>query len=145
MFYQPHMCVHLFCNLSNDVFNCISGVYMYIGRHTTWWRHQMETFVALLAFCAGNYPVPGENPTQRPVTRSFDIFVDLCLHKRLSNQSWGRWFERPSCSLCRHCNKFRYGESEMPFRFPSGPWQSQCSFSHTFPIVEMANLVTPPV
>ena len=23
----------------------------------TWWRHQMETFSALLAFCAGNSPV----------------------------------------------------------------------------------------
>ena len=25
----------------------------------SWWRHQMETFSALLAFCAGNSPVPG--------------------------------------------------------------------------------------
>ena len=38
-----------------------------------WWRHQMETFSALLAICAGNSPVPGEFPTQRPVTRSFDV------------------------------------------------------------------------
>ena len=42
-----------------------------------WWRHQMETFSALLAICAGNSPVPGEFPTQRPVTRSFDVFLDL--------------------------------------------------------------------
>ena len=27
-----------------------------------WWRHQMETFSALLAICAGNSPVPGESP-----------------------------------------------------------------------------------
>ena len=39
----------------------------------TWWLHQMETFFALLAICAGNSPVPGEFPTQRPVTRSFDV------------------------------------------------------------------------
>ena len=39
-----------------------------------WWRHQMETFSALLAICAGNSPVPGEFPTQRPVTRSCDVF-----------------------------------------------------------------------
>ena len=26
-----------------------------------WWRHQMETFSALLAFCAGNLPVTGES------------------------------------------------------------------------------------
>ena len=44
----------------------------------TWWRHQMETFSALLAICAGNSPVPGEFPTQRPVTRSFDIFL-ICV------------------------------------------------------------------
>ena len=24
----------------------------------SWWRHQMETFSALLAICAGNSPVP---------------------------------------------------------------------------------------
>ena len=28
----------------------------------TWWRHQMETFSALLAICAGNSPVPDEFP-----------------------------------------------------------------------------------
>ena len=33
--------------------------------------------VQLLAICAGNSPVSGEFPAQRPVTRSFDIFVDL--------------------------------------------------------------------
>ena len=51
-----------------------------------WWRHQMETFSALLAICAGNSPVPGEFLAQRPVTRSFDIFFDLRLNKRFSNQ-----------------------------------------------------------
>ena len=34
----------------------------------------METFSALLAICAGNSPVPGEFPAQRPVTRSFGVF-----------------------------------------------------------------------
>ena len=38
----------------------------------------METFPALLAICAGNSPVPGEFPTQRPVARSFDVSFDLC-------------------------------------------------------------------
>ena len=40
----------------------------------SWWRHQMETFSALLAFCEGNSPVPGEFLSQRPVTWSFDVF-----------------------------------------------------------------------
>ena len=70
----------------------------------TWWRHQMETFPALLVICAGNSLVPGEFPTQRPVTRSFDIFFDLCLNKRLSKQSWGWWFETLSRPLWRQCS-----------------------------------------
>ena len=69
-----------------------------------WWRHQMETLPALLAICAGKSPVPGEFPTQRPVTRSFDVFFDLRLNKRLSKQSWGWWLETLSRPLCRHCN-----------------------------------------
>ena len=69
----------------------------------TWWRHQMETFSALLAICAGNSPVPGEFPTQRPVTRSFDVFFDQRLNKRLNKQSWGWWFDTLSRPLWRHC------------------------------------------
>ena len=70
----------------------------------SWWRHQMETFTASLALCAGNSPVTGEFPAQRPVTRSFDVFFDLHLNKRLSKQSWGWWFETPSHPLWRHRN-----------------------------------------
>ena len=71
---------------------------------TPWWRHQMETFSALLAICEGNSPVPGEFPTQRPVTRSFDVFLDLRLNKRLRKQSWGWWLETLSRPLWRHRN-----------------------------------------
>ena len=71
-----------------------------------WWRHQMETFSALLAICAGNSPVTGEFPARRPVTRSFDVFFFLYLrpNKQLSKQWWGWWFETPSCPLWRHRN-----------------------------------------
>ena len=72
--------------------------------HFTWWRHEMETFSALLALCEGNSPVTGEFPSQRPVARSFGVFFDLRLNKRLSKQSWGWWFETPSRSLWHHCN-----------------------------------------
>ena len=68
-----------------------------------WWRHQMEKISALLAICAGNSPVTGEFPAQRPVTRSFDVFFNLRLNKRLSKQSRGWWFETLSCPLWRHC------------------------------------------
>ena len=62
----------------------------------TGWRHQMEAFSALLALCVGNSPVTDEFSSQRPVTRSFDVFFDMCLNKRLSKQSRGWWFETPS-------------------------------------------------
>ena len=69
----------------------------------------METISGLLAICAGNPPVTGEFPAQRPVTRSFDVFFDLGLNKRLSKQSWGWWFETPSGSLLRHRNEGEIG------------------------------------
>ena len=71
-----------------------------------YWRHQMETFSVLLDFCAGNSPVTGEFPAQRPVTRSFDVFFDLHPNKRLSKQPWGWWLEKPSSQLWPHCNDY---------------------------------------
>ena len=38
----------------------------------------------------------------------FDVFFDLHPNKRLSKQSWGWWFETPSCPLWRHCNACAY-------------------------------------
>ena len=45
----------------------------------------METFSVLLAIYAGNSPITGEFHAQMPVTRSFGVFFDLRLNKRLSN------------------------------------------------------------
>ena len=69
-----------------------------------WWHHQMETFFALLALCEGNPPLTGGFPSQRPVTRLFNVFFDLCLNIRLNKQWRRRWFEAPSPSLWRQCN-----------------------------------------
>ena len=52
----------------------------------------------------GEFTGPGEFPTQRPVTRSFDVFFDLRPNKKLSKQPWGWWFETQSWLLWRHCN-----------------------------------------
>ena len=49
---------------------------------------------ALLAFYEGNPPVIDGFPSQRPVTRGFDVFFYLCLNKRFSKQS---------NDLRRHC------------------------------------------
>ena len=45
--------------------------------NNSWWRHQMETFSALLAICAANSPVTVEFPAQRPVTRAL-MFSLIC-------------------------------------------------------------------
>ena len=39
----------------------------------------------------GEFTGPDEFPTQRPVTRSFDVFFDLRLNERLSKQPVGWW------------------------------------------------------
>ena len=98
-------------NYTEILFKRYLNIGLYLSNETngiyglcSWWRHQMETFSALLAICAGNSPVPGEFPTQRPVTRSFDVYFDLRPNKWLGKQSWGWWFETLSCSLWRHRN-----------------------------------------
>ena len=84
-----------------------SDRYQNITKHskiTSWWRHQMETFSALLALCGWNPPVTGGFHPQRPVTRGFYVFFGLRLNKRLSKQLRRWWFETPSRYLWRHCN-----------------------------------------
>ena len=46
-----------------------------------WTRRHMRTFSVLLVFCEGNSPVPDEFPSQRPVTRNFDVVFDLRLNR----------------------------------------------------------------
>ena len=64
----------------------------------------------------------GEFPSQRPVTRSFDVFLDLHLNKRLSKQSRRGWLKTPSRSLWRHFNAHR-------FLWHVTPWW--CNYSYT--------------
>ena len=71
---------------------------------TARWRHQKETFTALLALCVGKPTATGGFLLQRPVTRSFDVFFDLRLNKWMSKQPKRRWFETPSRPLWRLCN-----------------------------------------
>ena len=97
---------HLYIETPPEVFDGWWLCRSLLAPCVSWWRHQMETFSALLTICAGNSPVPGEFPTQRPVTRRFDVLFDLDPNKRLSKQSWGWWFETPSWSLWRHSNVF---------------------------------------
>ena len=105
--HQPYNC------LLNCLFRC---------------RSKKTSKLWVTCLCAGNWPVTGEFPTQRASNaenvsiwwrhhdvwltthcmmkaRLSDVFFDLCLNKRLSEQSWGWWFEMPSCSLWRPCNE----------------------------------------
>ena len=63
-------------------------------------------------YLCGEFTGPRWFPAQRPVTRSFDVFFDLRLNKRLSKQSWGWWFETLSCPLLRHCNGMKWNSSK---------------------------------
>ena len=72
--------------------------------HDSWWRHQMETFSVLLTICAGNSPVTGEFPAQRPMTRTFDFFFDLHLNNGCVNN-------HEASDLRHHC--IHYGVTVM--------------------------------
>ena len=63
-----------------------------------------ENIFRVTGHLCGEFTVTGEFPAQRPVTRSFDVFFDLHLNKRLSKKSWGWWFQTRSRPLWRHCN-----------------------------------------
>ena len=118
-YFQRHTCMHTGHTLFNfavirlnvalkpilywhrgNLQDCSSITHTNFPYFTQWWRHQMETFSALLALCEGNSPITGDFPSPRPVMRSFDLH----LNKRLSKPSRRRWFEMPSHSLWRHYN-----------------------------------------
>ena len=75
---------------------------------STWWRHQMGTFSALLALCVGNSTVTGEFPTQRPVTRSFDVSFDLRLNKHFSHEIW---------SICASIERWHHNDNKIGVQF----------------------------
>ena len=98
-------------------------------------HNQKETFSALLALSEGNSPVTGEFPAQRPVTRSFDVFFDLRLNKRLSKPPRRQSFEMSSCSLWRHCYDMHRIKSHL-IRFPRVVTHLQQP-SHRYPLTPL--------
>ena len=95
-------------------------------------------FVVMMTSSNGNIfrvtgPLCEEFTSQKPVTRSFDVFFDLRLNKRLSKQSRRRWFEIPLRSLWRHCNVNSTPCSQalaigLKMRNISRPWPNLSSF-----------------
>ena len=95
--------------------------------------------------CAGNSPVTGEFPTQRPVTRSFDVFFELPLNTWLSKQSLGWWFETPSRPLWRHYNgqhrgtKHNWHSDSMWKYLPRWNWTPFVQIIDSKSIVQLIN------
>ena len=93
---------------------CIIAI-SWIGDYAIpWWRHQMKAFSASLALCEGIPPFTSGIPSHMPVTRSFDVFFDLRLNKRLNKQSRRRWAETPSRSSWCDCHAItHWGPDKM--------------------------------
>ena len=59
---------------------------------------------ALLPFVRGIHRSTVNSPHKGQRHGPLMLSLICALNKRLSKQSWGWWFETPSCSLWRHCN-----------------------------------------
>ena len=66
------------------------------------WKH----FPRYWPFLRGSHRSPMNFPHKGQWRRAL-MFSLICLNKRLSEQSWGWWFETPSRPLWRHCNGYR--------------------------------------
>ena len=55
-----HVIIHSSFSANKTQWQLLVSQHMH--QANTWWRHQMETFSASLAICAGNSPVTGEFP-----------------------------------------------------------------------------------
>ena len=101
---------HMFLHYTNSIFYCImkcgSGNVDVAARFLYMMMSSNGNIFRVTGPLCGEFTGPGEFPTQRLVTRSFDVFFDLRLNKRLSKQPWGWWFETPSWPLWRQCNGY---------------------------------------
>ena len=69
----------------------------------SWWRHQMETFSALLAICAGNSPVPVNSP-HKGLWRGALMFVCFITKSFLT---YSFVLPTPTLStICRHLSSY---------------------------------------
>ena len=75
----------IMCRLKDLVVHRAHDIFWNKHFLSSWWRHQMETFSALLAFVRGIH-----------MTRSFDVYFGLRLNKQLSKQ----WLLRPKTRCC---------------------------------------------
>ena len=78
----------------------------------SWWRHQMETFSALLALCAGNSPVPVNSP-HKGQWRGASMFSLICtwIHDWVNNREAG--------DLRRHRGHYYVIVMGLSYQFPT--------------------------
>ena len=69
-----------------------------------WWSSYGNIFLVTGPLW-GEPPVTGGFPSQRPVSRSFDVLFDVRLNIWLRKQSICRWFVTPWCLLWHHSNE----------------------------------------
>ena len=77
--------------------------YILYVSYNTWWRHQMETFSALLALYVGNSPLTGEFPAQ---VSDMELW---CFLWSAPESTFAQIMESPviwNASLWHHCNAF---------------------------------------
>ena len=85
---------------------CTFGVK--IARVNAWWRHQMETFSALLAICAGNSPVP-VNSSYKGQWRGALMFSLICIWIKV-------WVNNSEAGDLR-CHRGHYDVNVMVYGF----------------------------
>ena len=102
-FYHVGVAIVVFVSLSCYIDIVLNRVALYLSYNihddVIKWKHFPRYWPFVREFTG-----LGEFPSQRPVTRSFDVSFDLRLNTRLCKQSWGWWFETPSRLLWRHRN-----------------------------------------
>ena len=88
------------------------------------WKHLPRYW----PFVCGIHRWPMNSPHKGQWCRALIFFFDLCLNKRLNKQSWGWWFEMPSCSLWCHCNAYKECHGMMATKLLPGPVLTSCQF-----------------
>ena len=118
---------NVFYILSQWLANMSKGAFTNTHDDVNKWKH----FPRYWPFVWGIRRSPVNFPHKGPVTRSFDVFFDLGLNKRLNKQSLGWWFETPSSPLWRHFNDNNFDtkidqqlhawwSDEIKYPFPNG-------------------------
>ena len=107
LYASVHMCMYLFVH----IYVCMM-VYLFMWANVIpcdlilshddviKWKH----FPRYWPFVRGIHLSPVNSPHKGQWRRALMFSSDLRLNKRLSKQSWGWWFETPSCPLWRQRN-----------------------------------------